>query len=83
MNKNKTTLENMSVRNYLDQTIMATLYEGLRKLVRERPENPFEFLAFYLLKQDPTHKYCVENLFGKTRPENLDSSQPSLPAFLP
>jgi protein dpy-30 len=56
----------MSVRNYLDQTIMASLYEGLRQLIRERPENPFEFLAFYLLKQDPTHKHHVTDFFQPT-----------------
>ena len=59
------TLESMSVRSYLDQTIMASLYEGLRQLVRERPNNPFEYLAFHLLKEDPTHKYNVEDLLSK------------------
>jgi hypothetical protein len=61
MSKNKMTLESMSIRSYLDQTVMASLYEGLRQLVRERPSNPFEYLAFHLLKEDPTHKYNVED----------------------
>jgi hypothetical protein len=72
MDENRQRLGNVSVRQYLDQTIMSSLYEGLRQLVRERPENPFEFLAFYLLRQDPSHKYDVEDFLRR----NVDKDEP-------
>lgn len=40
----------LPVRAYLDQTVVPVLLEGLKALVRERPPNPTEYLAVYLLK---------------------------------
>ncbi|KAK9845264.1 hypothetical protein WJX81_001592 [Elliptochloris bilobata] len=38
------------VRQYLEATVVPTLMQGLQQLVRERPDNPVEFLAHYLLQ---------------------------------
>ena len=38
----------LPVRQYLDTTVVPVLRQGLKALVKARPEDPFEFLAAYL-----------------------------------
>lgn len=40
---------NLSVRKYLDQTVVPVLLQGLAEVAAQRPHNPIEFLAHYLL----------------------------------
>ncbi|KAI8620887.1 hypothetical protein BC830DRAFT_1096638 [Chytriomyces sp. MP71] len=37
-------------RTYLDQTVIPVLIEGLKSVVKERPQNPTEYLGMFLLK---------------------------------
>lgn len=46
----------LGVRPYLEQTVVPLLLEGINFLVRERPENPVEALALFLLKNNPQQK---------------------------
>jgi|UniRef100_A0A8C0W8A5 protein dpy-30 len=48
--KQKVGLQSLPTRAYLDQTVMPILLQGLAVLAKERPPNPIEFLASYLLK---------------------------------
>lgn len=41
------------IRTYLDQTVIPILADGLSELVKERPPNPVQFLASYLVRHDP------------------------------
>ena len=43
----------LPIRAYLDQTVVPILLQGLSALVKERPPNPVEYLANYLLKNNP------------------------------
>ncbi|TPX64623.1 hypothetical protein SpCBS45565_g05767 [Spizellomyces sp. 'palustris'] len=43
-------VQSLPLRSYLDHTIVPVLIEGLKALARERPPNPCEYLAVYLLK---------------------------------
>ena len=43
-------------RQYLEASVVPTLMQGLQALVKERPDNPVEFLAHYLLTNDPQKK---------------------------
>jgi len=43
-------LNSLSIRSYLDQTVVPVLLQGMAELAKERPENPIEYLAHYLLK---------------------------------
>merc|ERR1712000_154891 len=43
-------LQTMPSRQYLDETVMPLLYNGLERLVEERPPNAVDWLATYLLK---------------------------------
>uniref|UniRef100_A0A8C3RLH0 Protein dpy-30 homolog n=1 Tax=Chelydra serpentina TaxID=8475 RepID=A0A8C3RLH0_CHESE len=47
--KQKVDLQSLLIRAYLDQTVVPILLQGL-VLAKERPPNPIEFLAAYLLK---------------------------------
>ncbi|XP_054839089.1 protein dpy-30 homolog [Eublepharis macularius] len=48
--KQKVDLQSLPTRAYLDQTVVPILLQGLAVLAKERPPNPIEFLATYLLK---------------------------------
>ena len=41
------------VRQYLDETVANTLRDGMKELVKIRPEDPHAFLARYLMKHKP------------------------------
>merc|ERR1712168_607432 len=43
-------LQGLPTRAYLDQTVVPVLLGGMSTLAKERPPNPIEFLAAYLLK---------------------------------
>ena len=46
----------MSIRSYLDQTVVPVLLQGMADVAKERPENPIEYLANYLLKHSNENK---------------------------
>lgn len=46
----KSHLQGLPVRQYLDQTVVPLLVEGLKALVKERPPNPVEYLSLFLLQ---------------------------------
>ncbi|XP_060056974.1 protein dpy-30 homolog [Erinaceus europaeus] len=48
--KQKVDLHSLPTHAYLDQTVVLILLQGLAMLAKERPPNPIEFLASYLLK---------------------------------
>ena len=39
-------------RSYMDEFVNKTLFDGLQNLCRERPDNPIEFLAYYLIENN-------------------------------
>jgi len=47
-------IQGLPIRAYLDQTVVPILLDGMCELVKERPSNPIEYLAAYLLKHDPS-----------------------------
>jgi protein dpy-30 len=49
----KLNLQALPIRAYLDQTVVPLLLDGMSALVKERPPNPVEWLATYLLKNNP------------------------------
>ncbi|XP_078805376.1 protein dpy-30 homolog [Oryzias latipes] len=50
LSKQKVDLQALPTRAYLDQTVVPILLQGLSVLAKERPPNPIEFLATFLLK---------------------------------
>eukprot|EP00955_Chlamydomonas_euryale_P082043 363664-Chlamydomonas_euryale.AAC.10 len=43
----------MPIRQYLDTTVVPILRLGLRELVKNRPEDPYNFLADYIRNNKP------------------------------
>ncbi|KAJ3279400.1 Protein dpy-30, partial [Borealophlyctis nickersoniae] len=50
MGSNRAHVQGLPMRAYLDQTVVPVLVEGLKALVKERPPNPCEYLAIFLLR---------------------------------
>uniref|UniRef100_A0A3B3UR53 Protein dpy-30 homolog n=1 Tax=Poecilia latipinna TaxID=48699 RepID=A0A3B3UR53_9TELE len=50
LSKQKVDLQALPTRAYLDQTVVPILLQGLSVLAKERPPNPIEYLAAFLLK---------------------------------
>jgi len=48
--KSRLDLQSLPTRQYLDQTVVPALQQALSFLSKERPPEPVEFLAMYLLK---------------------------------
>lgn len=46
-------MQALPIRAYLDQTVVPILLDGMSELVKERPPNPVEWLAAFLLRNDP------------------------------
>lgn len=46
-------LQQLPVREYLDQAVVPVLLRGLQTLARDRPPNPVEHLAVFLLANNP------------------------------
>jgi len=51
--QDKMNLQALPIRAYLDQTVVPILLDGMSQLVIERPPNPIEWLAAYLIKNNP------------------------------
>lgn len=54
-------LQSMPIRAYLDQTVVPILLDGMSELVKERPANPIEYLASYLIRHDPARAGTVNS----------------------
>lgn len=46
-------VQSLPIRAYLDTTVVPILLDGMSALVKERPPNPVEWLAAYLIKNNP------------------------------
>ncbi|GMI58220.1 hypothetical protein ScalyP_jg6240 [Parmales sp. scaly parma] len=51
--QNKMNLQALPIRAYLDQTVVPIMLDGMSALVKERPPNPIEWLAAYLIQNNP------------------------------
>jgi hypothetical protein len=57
-------------RQYLEENVAHVLMQGLKSLARERPENPADYLALYLLQrsQGSSHMTVEVPLRSTTAP---------------
>jgi len=46
-------LDALPARAYFDSTVSALLLDGLTALAKERPPDPVDFLAYFLLQNNP------------------------------
>jgi protein dpy-30 len=47
---------NLPTKQYLEATITPTVLRALTEVTKARPENPLEFVAYYLLKHNPNRQ---------------------------
>ena len=60
--------------------IFLYIYIGMSEMVKERPPNPIEFLASYLLQHDPQRLTDTSGVItGHHLPVNNNNITPSLP----
>lgn len=46
-------VNNLPTKAYLESTITPTVLKALSEVTKARPDNPIEFVAYYLLKHNP------------------------------
>uniref|UniRef100_A0A7S1A2K1 Uncharacterized protein n=1 Tax=Noctiluca scintillans TaxID=2966 RepID=A0A7S1A2K1_NOCSC len=49
-------MHEVPLRKYLDEYVLPTLQPGVTAVCEEKPDNPVEWLAYYLLKNNPMNK---------------------------
>jgi protein dpy-30-like protein len=54
--KPKVDLQNLATRQYLEQTVVPILLQGLSSLAKTRPEDPIKYLANYLIEHKQDHE---------------------------
>ncbi|CAH0560091.1 unnamed protein product [Brassicogethes aeneus] len=59
--KSRVDLSSLPTRQYLDQTVVPVLMNGLSYLAKERPTEPITALANYLLKHKNMYESGSEN----------------------
>ena len=48
--KEQENINNLSIRAYLDKTVVPLVLQGMAEVAKERPENPIKYLADFLMK---------------------------------
>ena len=48
--KGKENINELSIRSYLDKTVVPLVLQGMAEVAKERPENPIKYLADFLMK---------------------------------
>uniref|UniRef100_A0A1B6CLJ4 Protein dpy-30 homolog n=1 Tax=Clastoptera arizonana TaxID=38151 RepID=A0A1B6CLJ4_9HEMI len=59
--KPRVDLQSLPTRQYLDQTVVPILLQALSTLAKERPPDPINFLAAYLLKNKSQYDSTASN----------------------
>ena len=49
-------VHNLPTKQYLEATVTPTVLRALTEVCKARPENPLEFVAYYVLKHNPQRK---------------------------
>ncbi|XP_026280782.1 uncharacterized protein LOC113208130 isoform X2 [Frankliniella occidentalis] len=62
--KSRIDLQSLPTRQYLDQTVVPILIQGLTTLSKERPSDPISFLASYLMKNKAQFETAVSSASG-------------------
>ena len=50
----------LPTKMYLDATVVPTVMRALQEVCEARPENPLEFVAYYILKHNPDREAGTE-----------------------
>ena len=53
-------VNNLPTKQYLEKTITPTVMRALSEVAKARPDNPIEFVAYYILKHNPNREVKTE-----------------------
>lgn len=56
ISQSKINVNALPTKAYLEATIIPTVMKALTDVCEARPDNPLEFVAYYLLKHNPNRK---------------------------
>lgn len=66
-------INNLPTKAYLEGTITPTVLRALTEVCQARPDNPLEFVAYYLLKHNPNREVKTEGVpIGYKHPEDKE-----------
>ena len=69
-------VNNLPTKAYLEQTITPTVMKALSEVCRARPDNPIEFVAYYILKHNPNRELKSEGApVGYRHPEDKTADE--------
>ena len=57
-------LQKIPVREYLDSTVVPVVLQAMAAVARERPDDPVDYVAKYLLQHNPRR----QQVLGSTHP---------------
>ena len=64
-------VNNLPTKAYLENTITPTVMRALSEVCKARPDNPLEFVAYYILKHNPNRELKNEGApIGYRHPED-------------
>ena len=64
-------VNNLPTKAYLEQSITPTVMKALSEVCKARPDNPIEFVAYYILKHNPNRELKNEGApAGYKHPED-------------
>ena len=73
-------VNNLPTKAYLEATITPTVLKALSEVSKARPDNPIEFVAYYLLKHNPNRELKNEGApIGHRHPDDkpVDAEDPA------
>ena len=66
----------LPTKMYLDNTIVPVTMQALQEVCEARPDNPLEFIAYYILKHNPERKNLKEgSSIGYAHPNDPEASK--------
>ena len=69
-------VNNLPTKAYLEQTITPTVLKALSEVCKARPDNPIEFVAYYVLKHNPNRVLKNEGApIGYRHPEDKTEAE--------
>lgn len=66
-------VNHLPTKLYLDETVIPTVLKALTEVTQARPDNPLEFVAYYILKHNPNRELKTEGTpIGHRHPEDKE-----------
>ena len=67
-------VNSLPTKQYLEATIIPTVMQSLTEVCQARPDNPLEFVAYYLLKHNPNRVQKTDGApIGYKHPEDKEA----------